>query len=151
MISLPTVLYIPIWYLIPDTPRWFLRKGRIDEAVEIIKDAVASNNTKLTMSEAELRKHLMDDMASISQKAPAKWRSLWTDRQGLVHIIAIHIAWAAFVTNYTGLLFNVKAFGREHLSFNTIALGELFLFFFFETPNALRIFVVNNLVTDSKS
>lgn len=124
MISLPTILYIPLWCFIPDTPMWFLRKGRIDDAVVIIKDAVAANNSKLSMSEPELRKHLMDQMTLNSNEQSAKWKSLWKERRStVVQIVAIHIAWAACVTNYSGMLFNVKAFGRDNLSINTIALG----------------------------
>lgn len=128
MISLPTILYIPICWLIPDTPRWFLRKGRIEEAVGIIENAMSVNKTKQTMSGSELRTHLMNHVELSSQAEPAaKWNSLWNDRRDVMSIIAIHVAWAAFVTNYTGMMFNVKAFGREHLSVHTIALGEFFL------------------------
>lgn len=124
MISLPTILYIPIWWLIPDTPRWFLRKGQIDAAAEIIEYAVSINKTKHMMM-PDLRQHLNNLVtSSLKEQPPAKWNSLWTDRRIVLQIIAIHIAWAVYVTNYNGMLLNVKAFGREHLSLNTILLGE---------------------------
>lgn len=125
MISLPTLLYIPIWWLIPDTPRWFLSKGRIDEAVRIVEYAITVNNTKHRLSAPEIRQHLTKHVGFISkEEAPAKWHSLWNDRRDVIQIIAVHIAWAVFVTNYNGMLLNVKAFGREYLSVNTISLGE---------------------------
>ncbi len=127
MISLPTILYIPIWFFIPDTPKWHLRKGRIDEAVKIIENAISVNKTEHRWSEPVLRKYIVDHMTFISQKErPAKWLSMWTDCRTIVSIIAIHIAWAVYVTSFSGMLFNVKAFGREYLSFNTIALGEYY-------------------------
>lgn len=130
MITLPTILYIAVWWFIPDTPRWFLAKGQVDEAMDIIKYAVSVNNTKHVMSEAEIRKRLIDHVASSEkQPAPAKWSSLWNDRRTVVSILAIHISWAIYVTNYNGMLLNVKAFGREYLSLNTIALGEYVLGF----------------------
>lgn len=131
MISLPTILYIPLWWFIADTPRWYLRKGRVDEAVGIIKHAIAVNNKKHPMPEQlELRQHLMKYMElSSKEEPPAKWHSLWDDRGTVVSIIAVHFAWAVYVTNYSGMLLNVRAFGREHLSFNTSILGEYFLLF----------------------
>lgn len=137
MISLPTILYIPIWWLIPDTPRWFLSKGRIDEAVEIIDYAISVNNTKQNrISAPEIRQRLTKYvvLGSKAEEPPAKWYSLWNDRD-VVQIIAIHIAWAVCVTNYNGMLLNVKAFGREYLSLNTIALGEYYFKF---NPSSLR-------------
>lgn len=130
MISLPTIFYIPLWWFIADTPRWFLRKGRIEEAVGIIEKAFSVNNThQHPMSEPDLRQHLTKHMKLISdEEPPAKWLSLWDDRRTVVPIIAVHIAWAVCVTNYSGMLLNVRAFGGEHLSFNTSALGEYFLY-----------------------
>lgn len=125
MISLPTIFYIPIWWLIPDSPRWFLSKGRVDEAVSIIEHAVSVNNSKISVP--ELRQRLINHIGLSSKEAPpAKWHSLWNDRRVVLQIIAIHIAWAVYVTNYNGMLLNVKAFGREYLSLNTVALGEYF-------------------------
>lgn len=126
MISLPTIFYIPLWWLIPDTPRWLLRKGRVDEAVDIIDYAVSVNNTKRSISATEIRQRLIDQMTlnAKEEEPSAKWFSLWNDCRNVHQIIAVHIAWAIYVTNYNGMLLNVKAFGREHLSMNTIALGE---------------------------
>lgn len=123
MISLPTTLYIPLWRFIPDTPRWFLRKGQIDAAVEIIQNAI-SVNSKEDVTSSELRQRLMNHTESSKEPPPAEWHTLWKDRRTLLQMIAIHIAWAVYVTNYNGMLLNVKAFGREYLSLNTIALGK---------------------------
>lgn len=123
MISLPTALYIPLWWLIPDTPRWFLRKGHIYAAVEIIENAIRVNNTEHVITK-ELRQRLVNHMENVKEPPPAQWHSLWKDRRTLFQVIAMHIAWAVYVTNYNGMLLNVKAFGGEYLSLNTIALGE---------------------------
>lgn len=122
-ISLPTAVYIPIWFFIPDTPRWFLRKGRIDTAIEIIRNAISVNNNDRAIP-TDLRQRLVNYIESSKEPSPAKWLSLWEDRRKLGQIVAIHIAWAMYVTNYNGMLLNVKAFGREHLGLNTMAFGK---------------------------
>lgn len=123
MISLPTVLYVPLWYLIPDSPTWFLKKNQVDKAEDIIRKAAQTNNTQHLLTN-DLRQRLLDQMVS-SSKEPlvTEWRSLWQGRRTIFHMLALHVAWCVCVTNYNGMLLNVKAFGRDYLSENTIALG----------------------------
>lgn len=124
MISLPTILLIALWFLIPESPRWLLRKGHIDSAYEVLLNVVSTNETQHNVT-SELRQRLCDQAVSNSKEPPPSgWLALWKGPRIVICIIALHIAWAIYVTNFYGLLLNVRVFGREYLSLNTVILGK---------------------------
>ncbi|XP_006888209.1 PREDICTED: solute carrier family 22 member 4 [Elephantulus edwardii] len=43
-LTVPGVLCVPLWWFIPESPRWLIFQGRIEEAEDIIKKAAKMNN-----------------------------------------------------------------------------------------------------------
>lgn len=46
VLSAPSVLLFVTWYFLPESPRWLLRKGRIQEAEAILRQAAERNGRK---------------------------------------------------------------------------------------------------------
>lgn len=124
LISLPTILYIGLWFLIPDSPRWFMRKGRMEQAKSILLEGARYNGGETFPKDFEDR--LNQECTSADKAAlmiVPSWWSIWQGAKAARTVIAVHVAWAVYVTNYNGMLLNVKAYGRDLLSYNTIIFG----------------------------
>lgn len=137
MISLPTCLYVMLWMLIPESPRWLLMHGEPELAKAELLRGAAYNGRQVDESPAaldeRLRAYVINGKKEQEQDG-RNWWSLWRGRHSVIAIVAAHIAWAVYVTNYNGMLLNVKAYGRDFLSLNTVIMGTsahdaLFLLF----------------------
>lgn len=122
-ISLPTIVYIFVWFLIPDSPKWLISHGKLSAAKDQLLYAMRVNRRSEHLP-LNIDSFLqMEAAATAKTPKPDGWPSLWSNKKQIVLMIALHTAWAVDVTNYNGMLLNIRVFGRDYLIINTIVCG----------------------------
>lgn len=82
------------------------------------------NNRKLVVP-IDLDERLAEKAIDMTKEPESLgWWSLWMGPKAMVTMVALHLAWSIYVTNYNGMLLNVRAFGRQYLYVNTALAGE---------------------------
>lgn len=109
--------------MIPDSPTWLLKHGKINEAKHYLFDAIHVNGQSSQLDN-DLDILLENQIGAYAKEIKHQnWWSLWCNRKETILLIALHTAWAVDVTNYNGMLLNIRVFGREYLTINTIICG----------------------------
>ncbi|XP_062576017.1 organic cation transporter protein-like [Saccostrea cucullata] len=104
-LSIPTVVFISFWCILPESPRWLLSKGRIDEAEEILRKAAKVNNVTLPDK-------LFDDDVMKKPETAALW-NLFTSRVLLFRTLIIFFNWMVVSMTYYGLSLNTGNLGGD--------------------------------------
>lgn len=123
-ITLPTFSLMIFYYWIPDSPRWLLKHGKVDEAKQVLLDA-AKINGKKDFTEVDLDKQLRTLADAMRDDPPeASLLSIWKVPTGIKRkLLAAHIGWSIYLMLYFGLLLHVRAMGRDFLKVNTVIAG----------------------------
>lgn len=123
-ITLPTVALIILWYWIPDSPRWLLKHGRVDQALQVLKDA-AKVNGETDFHEDDMYKKLAE-LAEVMRHDPPEptLLSIWRVPSNIkLRLFVAHIGWSVYLMCYYASLLNVRAMGRRYLQVNTVLAG----------------------------
>ncbi|XP_041369553.1 organic cation transporter protein-like [Gigantopelta aegis] len=117
-VTAPAVLFFLYWWLLPESPRWLLSRGRLDEAEVIIKRIAKSNGVTM-------RKGLMRDI-TLDEGPHAKITAMFTSPVLLLRCVIIFFNWMALNAIYYGISLNVgNLSGNVYLNFVISSLVEL--------------------------
>lgn len=123
-ITLPTFILMALYPLIPDSPRWLIKHGRLDEALKVLMDAAKVNGSE-NVNEIELRQKL-ETLYSESKNEPPEpaWWTLWNGSVRFkFKLIVVHLGWSIYLMLHFAYLLHVRDMGRSYLEINTVMIG----------------------------
>ncbi|XP_005098247.1 organic cation transporter protein [Aplysia californica] len=123
-LSAPTVLFLSYWWLLPESPRWLINKGKLKEAEIVIKKAAKGNGVELS------KKALRLDELEVEGEGERIWH-MFTTPVLLIRSLVIFFNWLVASMVYYGLSLNVGGLsGNIYLNFFISAVAELASYIF---------------------
>lgn len=125
-LSLPGFLYVPFWWFIPESPRWLLSQGRVDEAVAIIKAAAKMNKIQPppvifspALKELQIQTNRAHNICDLFRSRNIRWVS-----------ITLFLIWNTVAIAYFGLSLNTSNLhGSQYFNCFLSALVEMPAYF----------------------
>ncbi|XP_030009205.1 solute carrier family 22 member 5-like [Sphaeramia orbicularis] len=110
VIALHGMLYIILWWLIPESPRWLLSQGRVEEAEAIVRKAAHKN--KVEAPQIIFEDYIDDDDKSQKQKHHTVCDLIRTRKIRFTTFI-LCLAWFVSVAGYYGLTLNTSKLAAD--------------------------------------
>ncbi|KAF5290282.1 hypothetical protein FQR65_LT11616 [Abscondita terminalis] len=117
-LTLPAILFFSYWWFIPESVRWLLTKGRIEEAKNIIRKAAKENN--VTISDECLHELLSSDVKITDdpKKRSNTILDVFKHRNILKRCLVIFFDWMTVGMSYYGLSWNTSNLGgNDYVNF----------------------------------
>ncbi|CAG5027924.1 unnamed protein product [Parnassius apollo] len=117
-LSLPGCMLLILWFVLPESPRWLIGRGRTQEAKEIIVKAAKFNKREVP---EELDKMLMISKPETEAEQP---NVLMLFRGALLmRTFCLFLAWFSMTIAYYGLVLNIGNFNLGNLHVTSIILA----------------------------
>ncbi|XP_049285329.1 organic cation transporter protein [Anopheles funestus] len=122
-ITVPGLLLVTSWYWCPESPRWLLAKGRIDELCQLLERAASTNNLQLP---ANYRKALLVESGTESDGEPEAAVSVGDvfRRKFIRTTLVMIVVWFGIILIYFGITLHLSNLGGD-IYLNTVIAGSV--------------------------
>ncbi|KAE8750371.1 hypothetical protein FOCC_FOCC002930 [Frankliniella occidentalis] len=118
-ITLPAILLLSFFWIMPESPRWLLSVGRKDLVIPILQEAARTNRMVLPTS---LDKHLQQESSSMSGQDSAGVMDLFRTPNIRKISLLLYVIWFSVYLVYYGLVLNITEFAGDQYV-NTVISG----------------------------
>ncbi|XP_051259111.1 solute carrier family 22 member 4-like isoform X2 [Dicentrarchus labrax] len=122
LMAVPGIACIPLWWLVPESPRWLVSRGRLQEAELLLRSAALENRVEAP--------HLIFVSAKVEKESlPAESLS-FLDLLKTTNIrnmtLMLWLIWFSMSVSYFGLSFNMSSlYGNPFLNYFLVTVVEL--------------------------
>ncbi|XP_047468283.1 solute carrier family 22 member 5-like [Penaeus chinensis] len=117
----PSILFFLYWWYLPESPRWLLSMGRVEECEAIMRKVAATNGRALP---SNLRGLLEE--ARTDEKKTASMRDLLRHSSLRKHLVITSICIVIFCVVYSGIMLNLHNMaGSELVNFLVLSVVEV--------------------------
>uniref|UniRef100_A0A182Y4D2 Major facilitator superfamily (MFS) profile domain-containing protein n=1 Tax=Anopheles stephensi TaxID=30069 RepID=A0A182Y4D2_ANOST len=121
-ITVPGLLLVTSWYWCPESPRWLLAKGRLDELCQLLERAASTNNLQLP---ANYRKALLVDGTDAGYEPEAAISVGDVFRRKFIRTTLVMIVvWFGIILIYFGITLHLSNLGGD-IYLNTVIAGSV--------------------------
>ncbi|XP_060911087.1 organic cation/carnitine transporter 2-like [Labrus mixtus] len=106
-LSLPGLAYIPLWWFIPESPRWLLSQGRVEEAEAIVRKAARWNKVEAPQVIFEKCSSHVDEVKTQQKEHHNVFSLLRTNNIRNTTLI-LGLVWFTLSIGYFGLSLNTS-------------------------------------------
>jgi len=132
-IGLVCVLVLPIYFLVPESPRWLAQNGQEDDAFQVMLDTAKTNQREINDNDKKEIQAIINDIGMESKATENQLSPLDIFKHGqMTKVVVLSLAWICVCVSYYALGLN-----SSNLS------GDIYInFFLYRTVAMLQIPII---------
>ncbi|XP_004535657.1 solute carrier family 22 member 8 [Ceratitis capitata] len=121
-ISASVIILIFVHKWIADSPRWLLRRNKLDRALEQLLHSAALNHQSIPLDLEQKLAAFAKQLQQDTTKATRYW-SIWDKTTDRKYIFCIHGVWVGTIILHNVTLLMIRTMGMEYIHVNTVCMG----------------------------